>query len=115
MTVGTDVLEIERAAQIEKIKHKVFTNNELLYIEKFENKSEHFAGIFAAKEAVFKCLNLKFLAHQEIEILHNENGKPYVCFYGETLNYFMKNFKSIDISLSHSRTIATSVAVAVKK
>ena len=115
MTVGIDVLEIERAAQIEQIKHKIFTETELEYINQFTDKKERLAGFFTAKEAVFKCLNFNVLHHLEIEILHQSSGKPYIKFYGKTLEHFNNNFTHIDVSISHSKTIATSIAVAKRK
>ena len=111
MKVGIDVLEIKRVKSILKLE-KIFTEKEIQYFNKFKNKEEHIAGTFCAKEAVFKCLNLKLLVHKEIEILHDENNKPYVKFYGKTKEYFLKNFKEIEISISHTKKTATAVAIA---
>ena len=115
MKVGIDIIENERGKEIESVKDKIFTQNELSYILKFAQKEEHYCSAFCAKEAVFKCLNLKQLFHKEIEILHNENGKPYVVFYGKTKDFFNENFKEIDISISHNKTMTTAIAIATEK
>ena len=115
MKVGIDVIENERAKKIESVKSKIFTQNELSYIEKFTQKEEHYCAIFCAKEAVFKCLNLNQIFHKEIEILHSENGRPYAIFHGKTEDYFNENFKEIDISISHSKRLTTAIAIATEK
>lgn len=114
MAVGIDILEIDRVKNLVNLK-KVFTENEIEYFNKFTNKNERICGFFCAKEAVFKCLNLNKLTHKEIEICHNENGKPFVKFYGETLKVFNQYFNKIDISISHTKTMATAIAVATEK
>ena len=109
MKVGIDVLEIERIKTNFHFLEKILTKNEIEYVNKFENKQERIAGIFCAKEAIFKALNLDFLNHQEIEINHGKNGRPFPAFYGKTKEYFLKNYKKIDISISHSKTIASAI------
>ena len=111
MKVGIDVLEIERIKTNLHFLEKILTKNEIEYVLKFENKQERIAGLFCAKEAIFKALNLDFLNHQEIEINHEKNGRPFPIFYGKTKEYFLKNYKKIDISVSHSKTIASAICV----
>lgn len=114
MTVGVDILEVERVKKLVNL-NKIFTDNEINYFSNFAYPNEHICGCFCAKEAVFKCLNLKQLNHKEIEIFHNENGRPFVKFYGETLAFFKHNFVNIDISISHTKTMATAFAIATEK
>ena len=114
MAVGIDILEIDRTKNLVDL-NKIFTDYEIEYINKFADKNERICGFFCAKEAVFKCLNLNKLNHKEIEIYHNENGKPFVKFYGETLSHFKQYFSKIDISISHTKTMATAIAVATEK
>ena len=115
MKVGIDLIENERINQISNAQKKIFLEEELQYINKFANKTEHFCAIFCAKEAVFKCLNLPKINFLEIQILHNENSRPYVQFKGKTLNYFNENFKTIDLSISHSKSYSTAIAIAQEK
>lgn len=109
MKVGIDVLEINRIDVSENFIDKICTENEKGYISNFSDKSERLAGLFCAKEAVFKSLDIDFLNHKEIEILHKENGRPYVILHGKTAKKI--NPKLIDVSISHTKTIATAVCI----
>ena len=90
--IGTDILEISRIDKILK-KHnqtfmdRVFGTNEIKIIEnKSKNISLFLGKRFAAKEAVWKALSPKRgdgLVFKEIEILNNQNGKPYFFFSGQ--------------------------------
>ena len=107
--IGCDVLEFDRIPKDEKFLTKILTENEKSYVEKFQQKHERIAGVFCAKEAVFKALNFDKICHKEIEIEHTESGRPFVVFHGETKLFFEKNYKHIDISISHSKTVAMAV------
>lgn len=113
MGVGIDILEIDRVKNLKSLE-KIFTQREIEYINKFEKKEERICGFFCAKEAVFKSLNLTTLKHLEIEILHNENGAPYVALNGSTLEHFKNKFERLEISISHSKNYATAIAVATE-
>ena len=86
---GIDIIEIERVKEsIEstdgKFCERVYTRNEIEYCEsKRTQKYQHYAARFAAKEAVLKAiselLENKFdIEWKEIEILNDENGRPFV-------------------------------------
>ena len=116
---GTDIIEVERIKDsIEKLGDKflnrVFTENEIAYCEsKKANKYEHYAARFAAKEAIFKAisplLDNKFsIDWTDIEILNDNQGRPYVLSAKDNLNNI-----NIDISLSHIKEYALATAVAV--
>lgn len=113
--IGTDILEISRIDKILKkynqtFVDRVFGTNEIKIIEnKSKNISLFLGKRFAAKEAVWKALSPKRgdgLVFKEIEILNNQNGKPYLFFSGHTQKYIMNkeielNSKLIfDISIS---------------
>ena len=65
MNIGTDVIEVSRIKDaIEKsgqpFLDRVFTVNEQIYCEsKRFAKYQHYAGRFAAKEAIFKAIDVK--------------------------------------------------------
>lgn len=116
---GTDIIEVERIKDsIEKLGDKflnrVYTSNEIAYCEsKKSNKYEHYAARFAAKEAIFKAisplLDNKFsIDWIDIEILNDNQGRPYVNFYKDELKKV-----NIDLSLSHIKEYAVAMAVAV--
>lgn len=116
---GTDIIEIGRIKNsIEntgtKFLNKVFTKKEIEYCEsKSKQKYEHYAGKFAAKEAVFKAvskiLNDKYsVTWKDIEVLNDMQGRPYV----NLLNIDMEKIENIDISISHCKEYATANAIA---
>lgn len=115
MKVGIDIIEVERISDSKEFLNKVFTPLEIDYINKFSAKKERIAGHFCAKEAIFKALDILFINYQEIEIIHSQKGRPLVNFYGKTREYFAENFEDIDISISHSKTVATAICVVEPK
>lgn len=108
---GIDIIEVERIAKaIERwgdgfLTH-VFTKEEIAYAKKQKNPQEHFAGRFAAKEAVLKALgDNSHINWKDIQIQKDKNGKP-VCFLTKN-----KNKRKIFISLSHTKNYAVASAI----
>ena len=121
ISCGTDIIEIDRIKQsIENLGdaflNRVFTENEIKYCESKNNqKYQHYAARFTAKEAVFKAVssNLKdkySITWKDIEVCNNEQGKPYINLYG--INQEL--FESIDISISHCKKYATANVVILQ-
>ena len=60
---GTDIIEINRVKDIieslgDSFKNKIYTEKEIEYCESKKNvKFQHYAGRFAAKEAIFKAVS----------------------------------------------------------
>ena len=118
---GIDIIEIERVKQSiqeteGKFCERVFTQKEIEYCEnKKVQKYQHYAARFAAKEAVFKAisqlLESKFdIEWREIEILNDEEGRPFVNLLKKDLN-----IDDIDISISHCKTYAVASVVVIYK
>src|SRR6478735_10398509 len=89
--IGIDMIEVERIKHsITKdagFKAMIFSEREIDYCESKTNKYEHYAARFAAKEAFFKALGTGWLngtAFNEVEIAHDEKGKPLVNLLGDT-------------------------------
>ena len=116
--IGNDIIEIERiekAISKEGFKNKVYTQKELENIEKRGNRTETYAGIFSAKEAISKAIGtgVREFSLIDLEILNNDLGKPYVVV-SEKLDKILKNKKEdyqIEISISHSKKYATAMAI----
>jgi len=116
---GVDIIEIDRIKQsIEETEGKfcerVYTLKEIEYCEsKKTQKYQHYAARFAAKEAVFKAisqlLKSKFdIEWKEIEVLNDEQGRPYVNLLKEGLE-----INEIDISISHCKTYAVASVIVI--
>ena len=116
--IGNDIIEIERIEKAilkEGFKNKVYTERELENIEKRGNRTETYAGIFSAKEAISKAIGtgVREFSLTDLEILNNDLGKPYVVV-SEKLDKILKNKKEdyqIEISISHSKKYATAMAI----
>lgn len=119
---GTDIVEVSRIKDaIEENKNsfiqRVFTQQEIKYCEsKKVTKYEHYAGKFAAKEAIFKALskqlNNKYdISWKNMQIVNDEEGKPYVDFIGISF----PKVENIDISISHVKETAVASVVALVK
>ena len=116
--IGNDIIEIERiekAISKEGFKNKVYTQKELENIQKRGNRTETYAGIFSAKEAISKAIGtgVREFSLTDLEILNDDLGKPYVVV-SEKLDKILRNKKEnyqIEISISHSRKYATAMAI----
>ena len=117
---GTDIIEISRIKEsIERSGDKfiniLFTPAEIEYCESKRNaKYYHYAGRFAAKEAIFKAvsplLKNKFdISWHNAEVINDENGNPEIRFIDIRFN----KIKNIDISISHCKEYAVATVVAM--
>ncbi len=114
--VGIDILEVERIRQAlkkESFLKRVFTTEELKYVQKYKDSVSHLAGFFCAKEAVMKALvDCKNISFSNIEICHEKSGKPFVNLFGNAKKCFEKNkHSSIEISISQTNTYATAICL----
>ena len=84
--IGTDIVEVERIRKLdslEKFADKILSLSELeVFKSQIDEKKVTFlAKQFAAKEAVSKALGTgigKDIRFNQIEILRNSDGKPYL-------------------------------------
>lgn len=121
MIIGTgiDIIEVQRVAdKLAKesgFKELVFSKLEVAYCERMVNKAEHFAARFAAKEAFIKATGLGLtggLTLNEIEVQHNEMGKPLIKLHGDWAHQAERNnWKLIHVSLSHTQTLACAQVI----
>ncbi len=124
LLLGTDIVEVDRVKKaIEnggvKFSEKVFTRNEIEYCESRNvAKYQSYAARFAAKEAVSKAFGTgigKNAAFNEIEILKDSLGKPYVKLSGRTKEFYDSlGAGGISVTLSHCRAYAVAyVAISL--
>lgn len=113
--VGTDIVEISKIktySEREDFLFKTFTQQEINYANSKDSgkrKAEHLATAFAGKEAVFKALGLAYFEPQEIEIMRDEKGKPYIQLSGKTKE--LTGNKKIELSLSFTKDNAIGFVV----
>ncbi len=120
MIIGTgiDITEVERIKKnmenTEFLK-KIYSDRELEYLKTRKFNPQTAAGMFAAKEAVSKCLGTGFsnFGPLHIEILKDDKGKPYAVLSGNALIRAEElNIKNIHISISHISEFALAQCVA---
>src|SRR5438477_3853754 len=115
MRVGLDLIEIDRVARAlerhARFVERVFTSAERDYCLSRANPPQHFAARFAGKEAVGKALGFGVpFTWREIEIAGRP--KPGVALSGRTLAWAERvGVGAIDLSMTHSRELATAVCV----
>jgi holo-[acyl-carrier protein] synthase len=117
--LGIDMIEIDRIRQgIERhgehFLNKLFTSKECAYCDKFSDPFPHFAGRFAAKEAVAKALGTGFgaeLSWHDFEILADGQGKPEIHFTESAQKKW--GSPQMHVSISHCTTFATAVVIWV--
>ncbi len=117
--IGIDIIEVARIRKkLEKnqgFKELVFAPSEIAYCESKAHPYQHYAGRFAAKEAVFKAVGTGWvgrMAYNEVVILSSQAGMPIVQFCGATaaaLSTF--DILKVNVSISHLKNIATAVVV----
>lgn len=94
--IGTDIVEVERIMNmnsLDKFAEKILSFEELKVCKSLteEKKISFLAKQFAAKEAVSKALGTgigESVKFNEIEILRNEYGKPYINSTAMLTNIF---------------------------
>ncbi|MBP3463154.1 MAG: holo-ACP synthase [Clostridia bacterium] len=116
ISCGTDIIEISRIKKtIERLDEKfldtIFTKNEIEYCESHkDNKYQHYAARFAAKEAVYKALNNVVdndkMSWKNFEIINDTSGKPKINFQDDKID-------KIDISISHCKEYAVANVVVL--
>lgn len=111
--IGIDIENVDRFKNLNQhLVERVYTINEIEYCNSHANSHVHLAGVWCAKEAVVKALSDLNLSVNKIEILHRDNGAPYVNINGQIQQYFETNkIKNVYISISHTDTTATAIAM----
>jgi holo-[acyl-carrier protein] synthase len=125
VTCGTDIVKISRIRDsIDRIGedfiNRIYTEEERIYCEsKKITKYQSYAARFAAKEAVYKAMSPNKeseVSWRDIEILKEENGKPYINLHGKLKDLAVKNnVMKIEISLSHDEDYAVANAIVEKE
>lgn len=120
--LGTDIVETERIGGMlerhgDAFLSRVFTNDEVAYCQDRKNCIQHYAGRWAAKEAVMKTLGTgwsKGVIFHDIEVVSQKSGAPLITLHGGALAVSRElGIQQVLITISHCRAYATATAIAV--
>ena len=112
--IGTDLVNSERVEKLltkfgNKFLFKIFSKKEINNSKTSFNKALYFSKRFAGKEAFWKAMSPNkenTLYFNEIEILSNNNGKPYVNLIGMTKNKVSYLEKSLNYNFNFHISIS---------
>lgn len=120
--IGTQVLECDRVRRLidrhgEAFLLQVYTEREVRYCNGRPDTTEQFAAVWAAKEAVFRCLGTTWrpgVAWTDVEVFI-EAGGPRAEVRGATADRMAaRGVGAVLLTTAHTRAFATATAIAVK-
>lgn len=115
MRVGIDTVEIERikkSLEIKGFKERIFSAEELEFINNKPQPAQSYAANFAAKEAFAKALGtgVRGFWLDEVSVLRDELGAPYLKL-SDRAKEAAKGY-AFTVSLTHTQTDATAIVIA---
>ncbi len=120
--IGVDVVDVERMQfalkRTPRIRQRLFTESEISYCEKFRFAERHYAGRWAAKEAVTKALGCGLIQWNGVEVMRRPRQAPTVRIFGKIERFAeMVGVREdeLHISITHSELSAVAVCVVRKK
>lgn len=123
--IGIDLIENARVRESlekfgERFKKRVFLPGERAYCDAIALPHVHYAGRFAAKEAVSKAFGTgigKQLGWLDIEIVRDEkSGEPHCVLHGKGAELASaRGVGEVLVSLTHTRDHSAAQAVILKK
>ncbi len=120
--IGTDIVEVERVAKMiadhgDHFLERVFTPGEIAHCSGRRESAPHYAGRWAAKEAVMKVLGTGFtneVGWTDIEVMTRPSGQPVIALHGTTRDVAERlGIINVLVSLSHTKHYATATAIGV--
>ncbi len=122
ISIGTDIIECVRIAQMiekhgEVFLQRVFTQKEILYCSSRKAATQHYAGRWAAKEAVLKVLGTgwaKGIQWTDVEVVNEVSGAPVIKITGKAAEIAKeRGIREVMITISHCRAYATAFATGM--
>jgi holo-[acyl-carrier protein] synthase len=120
--IGTDIIEVERIERMiqrhgDMFLQRVYTATEIAYCSPRKAFAQHYAGRWAAKEAVLKTLGTGWargIQWTDIELVNRPGGKPEIALHGAGAAVAGGlGITEIQISISHCQAYAVAFATAV--
>jgi len=118
---GIDIVECLRIAQMierhgELFITRVYTDHEIEYCSARKAATQHYAGRWAAKEAVLKALGTGWrrgISWRDIEIRNDASGAPTIQLRGGARDVMQAaHIAKMHVTISHCRSFAVAYVVA---
>jgi len=107
---------IERHGEGELFIRRVYTEHEIAYCSTKKASTQHYAGRWAAKEAVLKVLGTGWtrgISWRDVEVRNKPSGAPTITLYAGARDVAEQlGIQKLHVSISHCRSHATASAVA---
>lgn len=122
VSIGSNIVECVRIGRMierhgELFLRRVYTAREIRYCQERKHVTEHFAGRWAAKEAIVKCLGTGWrtsLTWTDIEVRDLAGGTPKVFVCGAAKERMIElRISDILLTIAHCRAYGTASAIAV--
>lgn len=123
VAIGSNIVECVRIGKMierygEQFLRRVYTAREVRSCQDRKHVTEQFAGLWAAKQAIVKCLGTgwrKSLCWTDIEVRTSAEGQPKVYTCGAAKERILElRFSDVLVTIAHCRAYATAQALAVR-
>lgn len=120
VAIGLDVVEVPRARAMlerlgERLLERTLSADERRYVESLGDPAPALAARLAAKEAVYKALQVlpgaRPVGWRDIAVQRLPDGRPEVVLVGRAAELLAPHRVTIHLSISHSRDVAAAVAI----
>ena len=120
--IGTEIVECPRIGRMiehhgELFLRRVYTEREIRHCQARKHAIEHFAGHWAAKEAILKALGTGWtrgFCWTDLEVRTAPSGTPQATLLGAAREASLRRgIGSLLLTISHCRTYATATALAL--
>lgn len=117
---GIDLAEVARIREAvdkygRRFLERVFTAEEIAYVESKANRYERYAARFAAKEAGMKAIGTGWrrgVRWQDFEVRNQRSGKPGLVLHGEAAEVARRmGVETIHLSLTHTAALAQAFVI----
>lgn len=121
--IGTDIIECDRIGGMlqkhgEEFLRRVFTPQEIAYCGDRKMSQLHYAGRWAAKEAILKVLGTgwaKGIQWTDVQIVNLASGAPSVVLANRAQEIATGlGIREVQVSISHCKEYATAFAIGLR-
>ena len=119
--IGVDAVEIDRfrrsLARTPSMKTRLFTHEELEYVEPHDDPTASLAARFAAREAVMKAMGVGLGAFEfhDVWVHRADSGRPMLAVTGRAEQIANElGVTDWHISITHTDTTAIAYVIAVR-